>query len=93
MSIKTPFMAALLCVLGSGALADDNQPIAYAEFAANTPHLPLAECPAVVKAADATCHVAMIDRILHVLAFSNSGDNQLLSVHSERGEEPRLSLN
>ena len=93
MSIKKPFLAVLFCVSGSVALADESHPIAYADFAAHTPHLPLAECPAIVKASNATCHVAMIDKKLHVLAFSKRGDHQLLSVHSEDGGVPRTTLN
>ena len=93
MSIKRPFLTALFCVWGSAAMADGNEPLGYAEFAAQTPHLQLAECPAIVAASDATCHVAMIDQKLHVLAFSNRGDHRLLSVVSEEGGAPRTSLN
>lgn len=85
MKLTTPLAVAMVCVWGSGAMADGLQPMAYQEFAAKVPHLPLAECPAVVKATDATCHVAMIDDKLHVLAFANSGDHRLVAVVSEAG--------
>ena len=84
MRLTGPLAAAMLCVCGSAAMADSLRPIAYEEFAARVPHLPLAECPAIVQAAHATCHVAMIDQKLHVLAFSNWGDRRLLAVVSEQ---------
>ena len=85
MTYKTPLMAALLCVCGSGAMADGDKPMAYAEFAAKVPHIPLATCPDIVQAVDATCHVAMIEGKLHVLAFSKRGNRPMLEVRSEAG--------
>ena len=85
MNFTRPLAAALLCAWGSAAMADGGVPVAYDEFAARVPHIPLVECPAIVKAPDATCHVALIEDELHVLAFANAGDNRLVAVYSEAG--------
>ena len=96
MSTKRPLIAALLCFAGSTAMADGDKPMAYAEFAAKYPHLPLVECPAVVRTAEAICHVAMIGGKLHVVAFSKWGDRPMVEVRSESGghaaDDFRISL-
>ena len=65
--------------------AGSSKPITYAGFAAKIPHLKLSECPEIVTANHVHCHVATIGGALHVLAFAKTGEQRLISVHSELG--------
>ena len=85
MSLTRTLAATALFAWATAAMADGVPSVAYQDFAAKYPHIPLATCPAIVEAPHADCHLAVIDRKLHVLAFATSGDFRLLAVYSEAG--------
>ena len=93
MTLRTTLLTAtfgfLLALSAGPGLAIDNagssKPVTYAGFAAKIPHLKLSECPEIVTANHVHCHVATIGGALHVLAFAKTGEQRLISVHSELG--------
>ena len=84
-TLRISALATALGLTGSFSFAGDEAQMSYALFAAKVPHITLTECPVMVAALNADCHVATIDGALHIFAFSRAGNRPLVAVHSEDG--------
>lgn len=74
------FVAALaVSVFALPAFADGHFKYTYEQFEVSIPHFDLEECPASMKLEKAFCRLVAHGDAMHVYAFSEEGDSQLIA--------------